>query len=86
MYTKYYQDASEKKRLRNLDIEGKLFNINLNDMFCNHVEELKCFVVESTSPIILVLCITGHFFTSSLSVSFPVTIVASWSQICHNSV
>jgi len=76
MYTKYYQDGSEKKSLRNLDIEGKLFKINLNSMFCKHVEELKGFVVESTSPLILVLCIAGNFLTSSLSVSFPVTIFA----------
>ena len=86
MYTKYYQDCSAKKHLRNLDIEGKLFKMNLNDTSCRHVEELMCFVVESKSPVFLVLCINGNFLTSLLYVSFPVTIFASYSQICHCSV
>lgn len=60
--------------------------MNLNDICCKYVEELKCFVVESTSPVILVLCVTGNFLISSSSISISVRIFASWSWIRHYAV
>jgi hypothetical protein len=46
--------------------------MNLSGLFCKYAEELKCFVAESTSQLILVLCVTGNFLSSSSSFSFPV--------------
>jgi len=53
--------------------------MNLSGMFCKYAEELKCFVADSTSQLILILCVTGNILSSSSSFSFPVRIFASCS-------